>query len=282
MRKNLKKQKKLLIVGSGGLRGAYSAGVLHRLCKKFGPNYFDKIIGSSAGAYNSTAFISNSTDGLEKLWKQYIDSDKLVDFKNVYQKGHVLDLDYLTVAIKKTCKPKPREIANSKVDLQYVLTDFKTGKAKYIKPTEKNLFKAMNASSAIFPLYPMVKINGIKYLDGGLAEPLPFKTSFIKKFDKILIVHNKENKYQERSVVKFLFEQASRALPKNIENLMRDYFKKIEFVKKEALRHKNIMLLTPSKKIPITFLLDTNQKHLSDTFDLGYKDAKKAIEFLEK
>lgn len=66
----------------------------------------------------------------------------------------------------------------SDTELYAVVTDGQTGKARYISNksrSEEDFVKAVEASASIPVLSPPVEIDGIPYVDGGLAIPLvPF------------------------------------------------------------------------------------------------------------
>lgn len=271
----------MLIVGSGGLRGAYSAGVLAELCRRLGPDYFDTIIGSSVGVYNATFYVANQPNVIENIWRNYVDSDKLVDFKNIYEKGKVLDLDYLSQVFRSSAtKLNISRVVTSRVNLKYVLTDYKTGKVKYFIPEKNNILDLMKASSALMPLYPPVKIKNRLYVDGGLAEPLPFRLEYALKYDKIVVIHNKEWDYEEKRRTVLFFKFFSVFEPKKLAIMITEYFNNLEKVKKEAGKCKNVFLLQPSKKVPLRSLVDTNKERLNATVDLGIQDAEKVIKFL--
>ena len=54
--------KKALVVGSGGLNGAYSAGVVAELGRQLGPKHFDAVYASSVGVYAATFLVANQPD----------------------------------------------------------------------------------------------------------------------------------------------------------------------------------------------------------------------------
>ncbi len=277
------KDKKMLIVGSGGLRGAYTAGVLAELCRKLGPDYFDVILASSVGVYAATFYIANQPDTIENTWRNYVDSEKLVCFYNMLKDKEVLNLEYLSNIFQNyTSRLNLKKVIKSKVNLKYILTDYQRAKAYFVKPNKKNIFKLMNASCALFPLHTAIKIKNKTYIDGGLAEPLPFKEKFARKYIKVVVVHNKEEEYKERKITILLFKLLAKFVPKNLQKLMNFYFDRLEKIKSNIKKYDNVFLLTPSKKLPLKSLIDTDKERLNKSVDLGIKDAKQVIEFLKK
>ena len=87
--------KKALVTGSGGLMGAYDAGVLVILGRELGADYFDSIYASSVGVFISTFFKSGQSDTIENTWRNLVHSKQLVNFTNPLRGKQVLDLEYL-------------------------------------------------------------------------------------------------------------------------------------------------------------------------------------------
>lgn len=64
-------KKRILILGTGGLAGAYSAGFMAELGRKLGPNYFDEIYAYSVGSYIGTFYISKQPNTIENTWRKH-------------------------------------------------------------------------------------------------------------------------------------------------------------------------------------------------------------------
>jgi len=278
----MRKEKRLLIVGSGGLRGAYSAGVLSELYKKIKPEYFDDILACSAGAYSSSYYLAGQIKEMEHIWRNMLDGKKFFCVEKKLQKKSILDLDYLCQLMTDgNLGLNVKKIISSQTNLKYVLTEYKTGAVVYLGPQKNNILKLITGSSSIFPLYGPVKINGKEYVDGAFNEPIPFDTKFVKKYNKILIIQNfnrKKTTTQRNSVI---FKALAHLTPQRIDKIIDHHLKNVKNIEM-ATKHKNILLLSPSRNIPLKSTFDTNKKRLNATFDLGVKDAKKAINFLEK
>jgi predicted patatin/cPLA2 family phospholipase len=277
-----KNNKKLLIVSSGGLKGVYSAGVLTKLNQELGPNFFDDILACSAGAYSSTYYLADQTKDMEHIWRNLLDGKKFFGVEKKFRKKQILDLDYLyQLMTSGKLKLNIDKIFKSKTNLKYVLTEYKTGRIVYLKPQKNNILKLITGSAAIFPLYQPVKINSKEYVDGGFGEPTPFDIKFIKKYGKILIIQNSNYRKDTNKRIIASLKMLTFLTPKKIDKIINHYLKNIKDIEK-ARKHKNVFLLTPSKTIPLKSRFDTNKKRINATFDLGIKDAKKAIEFLKR
>lgn len=278
----MRKEKRLLIVGSGGLRGAYGAGVLAKISEKFGPNYFNDVIACSAGSYSASYYITGQIKDMEYIWKNLLDTDKFVTIINKFKGKQILNLDYLhEIMTKSKFKLNIDKIVKSKTRLKYTLTEYKTGNIVFLRPRRNNVYDLIKGSSAVYPLYPPVKIDKKEYVDGAFNEPIPFDSEFIKRYDKILIIRNTNQTEKNEKMVALLLKVFSYLMPEKIDKMIGRYTRSAEAIRR-ATKYKNVFLLIPSKRIPLKTKFDANKKRIIATFNLGAKDAQKAIKFLEK
>ena len=186
--------KRALIVGVGGFRGAYDAGALRTFDGELQNNFFDSIYASSAGVVSATYFATSQTSDLEKLWSEHVTVGRLVSMVfNPLRGRHILDLDYLIdcMANSPYSLDKYRFDDLSIPSITYVLTDHKTGKPVYRTPTSDNIFDLMKAALSVPYLHPPVYVDNKKFVDGGLADPLPIQKAFQDGHDEVWVVYNK-------------------------------------------------------------------------------------------
>jgi predicted patatin/cPLA2 family phospholipase len=62
--------------------------------------------------------------------------------------------------------------------------------ARSLKAKHDRFFKSMRASMALYPLFEMVEIDGYRYLDADLADPLPVEVAFSAGCDTVFIFLN--------------------------------------------------------------------------------------------
>ena len=77
-----------------------------------------------------------------------------------------------------------------------------------LKAKHDRFFKSMRASMAIYPLFEMVEIDGYRYLDADLADPLPVEAIFSSGCDTVFIFLNvpKQSVRVEPHPLRDLFE----------------------------------------------------------------------------
>lgn len=184
--------KRALVVGGGGLAGAYGAGVVATLCRKLGHDYFDTVIASSVGVFAATFFAANQPSTIENTWRHLVDGRKLVNLFNPLFGREILDLEYLAEIFQNEKSAlNVRRVFSSGVRIIYVLTQYPTGVVEHRIPTFDDIFDLMRASSALPLVHRPVLIDGRRYTDGGLSDSLPIGKALEENYDEIVAVYNK-------------------------------------------------------------------------------------------
>jgi predicted patatin/cPLA2 family phospholipase len=62
--------------------------------------------------------------------------------------------------------------------------------ARSVKAKHDRFFKSVRASMALYPLFEMVEIDGYRYLDADLADPLPVEVVFNSGCDTVFVLLN--------------------------------------------------------------------------------------------
>ena len=90
-----------LVLGPGGLRGAYGGGVVATLGRKLGCNYFDALYTCSAGSYTGSYLASGQPDMIEAIWRECVHDKLLMRWRNIFRAGQpILDLFYLNNVLR--------------------------------------------------------------------------------------------------------------------------------------------------------------------------------------
>ncbi|MFA6909187.1 MAG: patatin-like phospholipase family protein [Patescibacteria group bacterium] len=273
--------KRALVVGLGGLRGAYDAGVLATLCRTLGPTYFDAIYASSVGVFSATFYAAGQADVIEHTWRHRVDGTKLVNMFNVFKKRKVLDLAYLIdIFQREESYLDVERILHSHTKLIYVLTRYPSGEVAYQTPTHDNLFELMRGSAAMPFIHGPVRIHNDLFIDGGLTDPVPVIKALEDGYEDITLVYNKpagffvSRRYALSSLLMSLL------LPRPIGRSLRNLKGLIEHIEMTTLANPHISVIRPSAQIPIHSILDADKARLNATIDLGIADAKKYTEHL--
>lgn len=270
-----KKKKRALVMGVGGFRGAYDAGVMITLSRHLGPDYFDAIYASSVGTLISPFFVSNQADTIEYTWRYFVSGKQVVNPLNPLKHREILDLEYVTKMFRDwRSLLNLDEALKPPVKLVYVITNEKTGKACYRRPNRKNIFSLMTASSAIPLLHKPVVINGCSYIDGGLSDPFPVKKALRDGYEEVIAIFNKPKGFYSGKWFKILSKRGKTFLPKKIKDMIETFDERLKESEKNLNHMENVRVIRPTKHLPLTSIIDTNEIKLNNCIDLGIKDAE--------
>ena len=112
----------------------------------------------------------------------------------------------------------------SEMNCELVTTNCVTGKAEYMDEAQDpdRLMKICRASSSMPLLCPIVNIDGIPYLDGGLADSIPIRRAMDIGNEKIIVVLTRNRGYRKKAVskaVEKMYRRAYRSYPNLLRTL---------------------------------------------------------------
>jgi predicted patatin/cPLA2 family phospholipase len=152
----------------------------------------DYVIGVSAGISFGTSYISRQPRrNLEVVTtyatdKRYMGLNNLIDHHNNSYFG--LEFTYETI---------PNELVPFDYDafaaypgeVEAVVTNLNTGQAEYMPvPRRDRHATVLQASCALPLLFPIYELNGQPYLDGGVADAIPWQRALDKGCDRVVVV----------------------------------------------------------------------------------------------
>lgn len=180
-----------LVLEGGGMRGAYTAGILAAFIGK--DIYFPYVIGVSAGASNGANFISRQEGRGKKLFVDYVGDKRYLGLKNFLKEGSYFGMNFLFDELPNKVEPFDfKAFKSSEVNFKVVTTNALTGEPTYFKHRDydPNFFvsKILRASSSLPGLSKCVEIDGNKYFDGGIVDPIPISQSIEDGFRHNVIV----------------------------------------------------------------------------------------------
>ena len=176
----------------------------------------------------------------------------------------------------------------SGVDFYAVVTNVETGKAEYplIKNCEKEI-EMLRASSCMPIVSKIVEIGKKKYLDGGIADSVPYEKMMELGYDKIIVVLTRDIEYRKKKtnqLIPKLFYKKYPKLVETINNRYKDYNDSIDRLI-ELEKNKKVFVIRPSVNLHVK-RIEKDVNKLQAIYDLGIKDVKKSIKkintYLEK
>lgn len=182
-----------LVLGGGGAKGAYEVGAMEALGEL--GIIANSVYGTSVGALNAAMYAQGNLDLAAELWQSlrltdvvtpesatmaddiegmFDHPDKLAQFLAHYARHQGMDTSPLRAIVERFVDEDA--IRRGGAQLGLVTTRFPqlTMVEKQLSDMESGSLTAwLMASSACFPFFPMQKVGGERYIDGGFCDNTP-------------------------------------------------------------------------------------------------------------
>ncbi|HLU59008.1 MAG TPA: patatin-like phospholipase family protein [Pseudonocardia sp.] len=165
-----------LVIGGGGMRGAYVAGMLRALDRAGLVPAFDEVYGASSGGFSGAAFLTGDAAACAASYPEDLCTDVFINLRRLGTRRPVVALDHLVHDVLGRRKPLAwHELGRTPAPLRVIATDAADLTAHTLEGmrTAEDWQQALRASAAI-PLLagPPVPWAGRRWVDGSVAEPL--------------------------------------------------------------------------------------------------------------
>jgi predicted patatin/cPLA2 family phospholipase len=164
-----------LVIGGGGMRGSYVAGMLRALERAGLTASFDEIYGASSGSFSAAAFLTGDAAACAACYTEDLCTDVFINMRRLGTRRPVVALQHL-VRVMETSKPmKWAELGHTAAQLHVVATDVADMSADTLTGMSTvDDWKQVLRASATIPLLagPPVGWAGRNWVDGSVAEPL--------------------------------------------------------------------------------------------------------------
>ena len=284
-------KKATLVLEGGATRGIFTSGALDYLMER--DLYFSDVIGVSAGSCNAVDYVSRQPGRTRDCM---IPTDKegkyYYGIRDFVKEKSLMNMDLIFDKYPKELLPFDFETYfNSEINCQIVTTNCLTGKAEYMTEDSDNdrLMKLCRASSSMPLLTPIVNIDNVTYLDGGLADSVPIRRAQQMENEKIVVILTKNQGYR-KSVLSPTMQRVYKRAYKSYPNLIRTIFRRsFEYNKTmnyldQLEKRGEIFILRPQVK-PVS-RLERNKETLHAFYEHGYKYTERKfddlMEYLEK
>lgn len=284
-------KRKGLILEGGATRGVFTAGVLDYLMEK--EYYFPYVVGVSAGSCNAIDYVSRQKGRTRECMiireKQYRYLNR--DLKKVIREKSLFDMDLIFDRFPREVFPFDFDTYfASDIRCELVLTNCLTGRAEYLeeKSSRERLMDLARASSSMPLASPIVTVDGIPYLDGGIADSIPIIHSLKTGHQKNVIVLTRNYGYRKKvkSHTKEVYQAVYRKYPQLVRALVTRamvYNRTLDLIEKWELQGR-VFVIRP--QIPPVSRVEQDYQVLSDFYQHGYDRMKEQydsmMEFLEE
>ena len=273
-----------LILEGGALRGIFTAGVLDCLLDK--NVYFPYVAGVSVGVSNASGFVSRQK-GRSKKILIHENTRSFYGLPNILRTGKVLDLDECIVKYAYDNFPYDFETFRKSDTLwEAVVANCETGEAEYVSDfqTDREALDFCKASCSLPFICKPIELRGKKYLDGSLADSIPYQRALDMGCDKILLILTKADiheatDYKKLKLLVDLFYR--RKYPKLADTILGrkdQYLRQMEAIEKME-KEGRAMIIKPDETTVAHF--ENNRKKLEKCYQDAYKLMERRFDELD-
>ena len=265
-----------LVMEGGGMRGAYTAGVLSVFLEK--QVRFDYGVGISAGAVNLCAYWMKRADYLHQIMVEYMSDKKNVGVSPLLREGTFVGYNYMfDYLLPQEVKFDLTQLSNTDAPFEFGNYNLDLNRNDWIQK-EDVTFKDLKASCSLPIAGKPVKTRGYLYMDGGITTMVPIERSIAHGCKKHFVIITKDKEYVrnpepavELNTISLMFRKYPQ-LRKRLEVRHRVYYQEMGLIEK-MVEEGTAYLVRPSEKVPVS-RFKGDPVGLQKCFDLGVKDAR--------
>ena len=273
--------KKGLVLEGGAMRGLFTAGIIDVMMEaKVEP---DGLIGVSAGAAFGCNYKSRQPGRAIRYNKRFARDKRYCSWQSWLKTGNLYNADFGYRII-----PTQYDIFDDKafeenpMEFYAVCTDVETGKPVY-KKLEKSgqlTYDWIRASASMPLASKVVELEGMKVLDGGVADSIPLEYFESIGYEKNMVILTQPDGYvKEHNKLMPLMRLSLRKYPNMIEAMNNRhimYNKELSYVY-QAESTGRALVIRPEVPLPIGHI-SHNPDEMQRVYEIGRTTGMKYIE----
>lgn len=278
---------KLGMVYEGGAnRTIFSCGVQDLFLEEdLMPDYF---VGVSAGIAYGVSYLARQRERNLRVMEDYMADKRYMGMHHLLDRSEraFYNTRFVFDEVPNKLIPLDYEaIAQYPGTVEAVVTNIHTGKAEYLEvPRGKDMRDILVASCSLPVLFQPVKIGKHYYLDGGIADSIPYEHAFEMGCDKLIVVLTREREYVKTkekaiAVTNFLYQK----YPKIVEalNLRAERYNESMKRLRQLEDEGKVFVIAPETTFGVG-RTETDTVKLRRLYDEGYRIAKEQMNALRE
>lgn len=278
----LKHQRQALVVEGGGMRGAFTSGVLDAFLQQhFNP--FDLCVGVSSGSTNVANYLAEQQGRTLHIYLDHSLRSEFIHYGRFFKGGDLLDLKWMWNVVEQEYPLNQAQLLTNNAEFYMVLTHAVSGEATYIKACEDNILDGLRASSSIPVLTRQaVEISGEPYFDGGVADALPVHWAAQQEgVAKLMVIRTRPKDYYKAShkgdqLLAKYFSKQRQGFAQSLLARTERYNAAVQFL--HSASSQKIVEVCPPDLKNMASRLSKNKAKIRYSYDVGFEAGYKAIE----
>ncbi len=266
-----------LVIEGGGMKCAYSAGILDRFLDE--GITFDYVIGVSAGSANAASYLAGQRDRNRRFYTEYVRSPEYFGVRPFKENGNIFNLDFIYGDLSNSDGRDPLDynaMLSNPAQFVVVATDAKTGKPHYftkedMKPDD---YRVIRASCSLPVICKPQEVNGRYYFDGGVSDSVPVRKAMSDGCEKLVVILSKPRDFvKDPEKFRLIYSVVCRKYPRIVRDLNNRHlmFNRCMRQAKALEKKGKAFLFSPSDPPEMgTYTMDPEVEQ--QLYDLGVRD----------
>ena len=177
-----------LVLEGGTFRPIFSCGVMDALLSE--NIMLPYCVGVSAGIADAVSYISRQPQRNLEIMQKYRNDKRYMGKSHLRKEKSLFGLDFVFGEIPDKLVPFDWDsFLKYEGQLLVGVTNAETGQAEYKNGKDMDeKFTMLRANCALPMFFPAIELDGKKYYDGGLADPIPVEKALDDGCDKLIII----------------------------------------------------------------------------------------------
>lgn len=275
-----------LVVEGGGMRGAFTCGVLDAFLESnFNP--FDLSVGVSSGSTNLANYLAGQKGRNIELYLDHSLRPEFIRYARFLKGGDLLDMQWMWDVVEQENPLDQTTLFSHHPEFYIVLTHAFTGHPMYLRATQDNIIDGLRASSSIPVLTrKAVEIRGEPYFDGGVSDALPIKwAAQQEQIKNLLVIRTRPQTYFKASskgdefLAKYIVHHHA-GFASSLKNRCARYNDDVDFLRQSVVKNspQRILEICPPNDKKLAGRLCKDKNKLKYTYQVGLEIGFKTIE----
>lgn len=262
-----------LVLEGGGMRGVFTCGVLDSFMDR--DIRFPYVIGVSAGACNGLSYMSRQRGRAKFSNIDLLQKYHYIGLKYLWKKHNIMDFDLLFHDFPEQILPYDYEAYfNNPTRYVMVTTNCLTGEAVYLEErcNKERLLDIVRASSSLPFVCPIVRVDGIPMLDGGIVDSIPLAHALADGCTKAVVVLTRNAGYRKKiqgtRVPSFIYKKYP-LLQRAINRRSVVYNEQLDLVERLEVSGQAVVI-RPQQPVQVD-RIERDVRKLTALYDEGYR-----------
>jgi len=284
LQKEIDMNNSCIVLEGGGLRGAFTSGVLEYFIEK--EINFNRVIGVSAGACTGASYLSKQRGRNRKVNVEYPSDTRYMGLHHLITTGSYFNMKFIFEELPNKLVPfDEKAFFDNPSDFDIIITSLRTGSPVVLTKTDianTSVRKALIATSSIPILSQPAEIGGQLFFDGGVSDSIPVKYA-LKIHNKAVVILTRPRGYRkEKTRATLLFKLIFRHHPQFLETLLHrnvEYNKTLDYCE-QMEREGKLFIIAPNGEFSIGRTEKSLEKRVR-LYNHGYQKITEEIENLQ-